>query len=111
MNDTKAHQLLEALGLNIVKEGAGRRYPCGEPGPAAGYRYWATHTEGRIKLGVQQMPKQELSSALQQRLLSNGFLLTRRTEGFVWLEPSVASSIDAARVTLRQLQDLLHHEG
>lgn len=109
--DTPAHQLLAALGLDIVKQGAGRRYPCGEPGPAPGYRYWATHTEGRIKLGVQQIPKQELSSELQQRLVSSGFLLTpAKTEGFVWLEPAVAESLDAGRVTLRQLRDVLKHE-
>ena len=107
MSETKAHQLLEALGLHIVKDGAGRRYPCGEPGPAPGYRFWATQTEGRLKLGVQQSPKQALTAELQRRLLAHGFLLTpAKTEAFVWLEDEVGASLDAARATVARLNSL-----
>jgi hypothetical protein len=105
---TKAHELLEGLGLTIVKHGAGGRYPCAEPGPAQSYRYWATYAEGRYKFGVQANPKRTLPAELAARLQREGFALTpKSTEAFMWLEATLGESLDRARATMSALTQAL----
>jgi hypothetical protein len=107
--ETKAHDLLRALDLKIAKSGAASgRYPCGEPGPATGFRYWATYTEGRFKFGVQAVPKAALKPEVLRRLRSLRFESTpAETECFVWLLPTLESSVTAARPVMAQLRAAL----
>jgi hypothetical protein len=105
---TKAHDLLNALGLRIVKHGSGGRYPCGEPGPAQGFRFWATFTEGQFKFGVQANPKRELAAGLIARLRRLDFVPSPNgMEAFVFLGPTMGNALDQARATMPELSRAL----
>ena len=106
--ETKAHGLLRRLGLTVVKHGAGGRYPCAEPGPATGYRYWSTYTEGQYKFGVQAVPKKTLTATLQHQTRAAGFDLTpKRWEAFLWLGPTEEAAFERARAAMSTLEKIL----
>jgi hypothetical protein len=103
-----AHDLLSALGLTVVAGGPNGRYPRAVPGPANGYRYWATTNGGEFRLGFQAQPKAKLSPSLQRRLEDAGFALTpARTEGFITVGSNFDAAIDQGRVVMARLEELL----
>jgi hypothetical protein len=107
----RAHRLLRELGLEIVADGPGRRYPRAVPGPAEGYRYWATYLEARktILLGAQKLSG-ELDVLELVRLKAAGFMTRRNLrEVYVELGDDLTDDLVAKAVTAaNQLAELLH---
>lgn len=103
-----AQSLLRALGLTIVTGGPNGRYPCAEPGPATGYRYWANVFDGRCRFGIQTNPKAELESRVLAAFEGAGFsVMPKRTEAFMVLSSPLGDAVDEARVVMVKVERLL----
>ncbi len=103
-----AGRLLEALDLKVVAGGPNGRYPLAEPGPAQGFRFWASVAEGQFRLGVQAHPKAVLPEALIERFRARGFLIMpASTEAFAWLGSDFGDAIDRGRVTISAIKAVL----
>jgi len=103
----EAGRLLAALDLVAAGSGEGR-YLRATPGPAQGYRYWATMIKGDYIFGVQPEPKRELSPALIERFKAAQFdIRENKNEAFMNLGPVFEAAIDRARVTMKAIAEVL----
>lgn len=103
--------LMRALDLQVASKGPSGRYPRGEPGPRAGFRYWANFADGQYRFGVQAHPKAELSSEHMEGLKAAGFeIMPARTEAYVWVGRSLEAAVDQSRVTMAIIAKVLAGE-
>lgn len=103
----EAGRLLAALELVAAGSGKGR-YLRATPGPAQGYRYWATMIKGDYIFGVQAQPKRELSPALIERFKAAQFdVRDNKHEAFMNLGPVFEAAIDRAQVTMKAIAEVL----
>lgn len=104
--------LMRALDLQVTSKGPSGRYPRGEPGPHAGFRYWANFAEGQYRFGVQPHPKAELSSEHLERFKAAGFeVMPARTEAYAWVGRSLEEAVDQSRLTMAMIGKILASEA
>lgn len=104
--------LMRALDLQVAAKGPNGRYPRGEPGPRAGFRYWANFADGQYRFGVQAHPKAELSSEHMERFKAAGFeIMPARTEAYAWVGRSLEEAVDQSQVTMAIIRKVLAGEA
>lgn len=104
--------LMRALNLQVAAKGPNGRYPRGEPGPRAGFRYWANFADGQYRFGVQAHPKAELSSEHMERFKAAGFeIMPARTEAYAWVGRSLEEAVDQSQVTMAIIRKVLAGEA
>lgn len=109
---TDARTLMRALGLKVTSKGPNGRYPCAEPGPAPGYRYWACVFEDGYRFGVQTNPKRELDARGLVAFRNAGFgIMPKQTEAFMVLTSPLNDAVDEARAVMARIRSTLAEVG
>ncbi len=105
---TKAHDLLRRLKLKVVSGGPSNRYPRGIPGPADGYRFWATHL---IKDRIIQFGAQRINGVFDVQALMKLRLVgfkARDNDKEIFIEIDESLNVDAVKQAERAMRELNH---